>query len=221
MSEPTVDTTAEAAPAEEAANEAPAPAAEAAPAAAEAQVPEAGLDGADDKAAEQAPAPEEKSASEWLGAPEGNYTDEGIELPEGFVSDKTTLAGLAEICGDFGLSQKAFANIVNRMTPVLAQAQNDQLQAFRKENLSAAYADKELGGAKWQETMAAANAAYKKYTTPALRALLEQSGLNTHPDMIRLFRNIGAQVSDDAVVRGAPSAKSNPLAGFYDHSNMN
>lgn len=179
-----------------------------------------GLDGAGETNPEAAPE-QEKTTNEWLGAPDGNYSDEGVQLPEGFTADPVTMSGLAEVCGDIGLSQKAFAEIATRMTPVLAQAQEVQLQKFCQDNLKAAYAAEDIGGAKWQQTMASANAAYKKFTTPALRDLLERSGLNTHPDMIRLFRNIGAQVGDDAVVRGGPSAARNPLAGFYDHSNMN
>lgn len=187
-----------------------------------APVPETviGLDGAVSPAPQTTPEPEE-SANAWLGAPEGNYSDEGITLPEGFTADPVTMSGLAEVCGDIGLSQKAFAEIATRMTPVLAQAQEVQLKQFCQDNLKTAYNAEDIGGAKWQQTMASANAAYKKFTTPELRDLLERSGLNTHPDMIRLFRNIGAQVSDDTVVRGAPTATRNPLANFYDHSNMN
>lgn len=180
----------------------------------------AGLDGEGGKTSEPAPA-EEKTANEWLGVPEGDYTNDGIELPEGLVTDPVALNGLAEICGDMGLSQKSFATIVSKMTPILAQSQAAQVQAFRKENLTAAYGDQEMGGANWQKTMATANSAYKRYTTPALREILERTGLNTHPDMIRMFRDFGAAMSDDSTVRGRPTGQRDPLLNFYDHSDMN
>lgn len=219
MAEETIETTAPTEPAAPAPQE-PAAGTEDAAVGGDAPLPDdvGGLDGTEEKKPEAVP---EEKPNEWLGAPEGNYTDEGISMPEGFEGDPTTLAGLAEVCGDIGLSQKAFATIATRMTPVLAQAQEARLQQFRQENLKAAYGAEDIGGAKWQQTMASANAAYKKFTTPALRDLLERSGLNTHPDLIRLFRNIGSQVSDDAVVRGTPSAARDPLANFYDNSRMN
>lgn len=181
--------------------------------------PETGLNGAEDQKPEVIP--DDKPANEWIGAPEGNYNDDGVELPEGFTSDPVVMSGLAEVCGEMGLSQKSFATIVSRMTPVLAQAQEAEVARFKEENLQAAYGDKELGGANWHASMATANAAYRKYTTPALRNILERSGLNTHPDVIRLFHTLGSQLSDDAAVRGRPSANRNLLAGFYDNSNMN
>lgn len=185
--------------------------------------PSAGLEGSElDATGEQPKAvPDDKPANEWIGAPEGNYSDEGVELPEGFTSDPTVMSGLAEVCGEMGLSQKSFATIVSRMTPVLAQAQEAEVARFKEDNLQAAFGDKELGGANWKTTMATANTAYTKFTTPALREILERSGLNCHPDMIRLFHTLGKQLSDDAAVRGRPSANRNPLAGFYDNSNMN
>lgn len=185
--------------------------------------PSAGLEGSElDATGEQPKAvPDDKPANEWIGAPEGNYSDEGVELPEGFTSDPTVMSGLAEVCGEMGLSQKSFAMIVSRMTPVLAQAQEAEVARFKEDNLQAAFGDKELGGANWKTTMATANTAYTKFTTPALREILERSGLNCHPDMIRLFHTLGKQLSDDAAVRGRPSANRNPLAGFYDNSNMN
>ena len=196
-------------PAAEPAASAATPAPEAAPA--------GGLDG------EAAPEKPEAAplVDEWKGAPEGDYTNEGIQLPEGYELDETTLGGLAKVCGEMGLSQKAFSTIVTQMTPVLAQAQEAQLEQFRQQNLQAFAKDPQLGGANLKQTMATANAAYKQYTTPALRELLAGSGLNTHPDMIRLFHTLGKSLSDDAVVRGRPSGNRNPLAGFYDNSNMN
>lgn len=185
--------------------------------------PSAGLEGSEPDATGEQPkaVPDDKPANEWIGAPEGNYSDEGVELPEGFTSDPTVMSGLAEVCGEMGLSQKSFAMIVSRMTPVLAQAQEAEVARFKEDKLQAAFGDKELGGANWKTTMATANTAYTKFTTPALREILERSGLNCHPDMIRLFHTLGKQLSDDAAVRGRPSANRNPLAGFYDNSNMN
>lgn len=204
----------------------PADAGAAAPASAPADdtgsLPADGLNGsgADDQGKKPDVAPDDKP-NEWIGAPEGNYSDEGIDLPPGFTNDPTVMSGLAEVCGEMGLSQKSFATIVSRMTPVLAKAQDAEVQRFKEDNLKAAYGDKDLGGANWKSTMDTANAAYNKLTTPALREILERSGLNCHPDMIRLFHSLGKQLSDDAALRGRPSANRNPLAGFYDNSNMN
>ena len=160
--------------------------------------------------------------TESLGAPEGDYSTEGIELPEGVSFDEGTLQELGAVCREHGLSQKVFSSLVSKMTPVLEQRQAERLEGLRVQFLEEGRKDPEMGGTRWKETMSGARAAYRKFASKDAQKLLQATGLDCHPAIIRMFRDINSQISDDAVVRGRiVGPKKNSLANFYDNSRMN
>ena len=163
-----------------------------------------------------------QQTSEWLGTPEKGYTADGFDLPEGFEVDDTTAEGLAGVCKDLGLSQKAFATIVNRMTPVLELAQREQIATIRQNNLKAFAADKELGGAKAKQTIAQAKLAYDKYCPAECREVLNRLGLDAHPGMIRMFYQLSQMLSDDIAPRSSAGGRSGyDLSKFFNNTKMN
>lgn len=175
-----------------------------------------GLTGAPDEGGEDNP------FAESLGAPEGDYSIEGIQLPEGMKIDEGTMQELGAVCREHGLSQKVFSSLVEKMSPVLEQRQAARLNDLRKQFLDEGRADPDIGGARWKETMTGATAAYRKFASKEAQALLQATGLNCHPAIIRMFRDINSQISDDAVVRGrSVGPKKNSLANLYNNSNMN
>lgn len=175
-----------------------------------------GLTGAPDEGGEDNP------FAESLGAPEGDYSTEGIQLPEGMKIDEGTMQELGAVCREHGLSQKVFSSLVEKMSPVLEQRQAARLNDLRKQFLDEGRADPDIGGARWKETMTGATAAYRKFASKEAQALLQATGLNCHPAIIRMFRDINSQISDDAVVRGrSVGPKKNSLANLYNNSNMN
>ena len=160
--------------------------------------------------------------AESLGAPDGDYSTEGIQLPEGMTLDEGTMHELGAVCREHGLSQKVFSSIVEKMSPVLEQRQAERLEGLRRQFLEEGRADPEMGGARWKETMSGARAAYRKFASKDAQKLLQATGLDCHPAIIRMFRDINSQISDDAAVRGRiVGPKKNSLANFYDNSRMN
>ena len=167
-------------------------------------------------------APQDGPSKDWFGAPADGYTSDGIEMPEGYELDSNVAENLAGVCHKMGLSQKAFSQIVNEMTPVLEQQQQAAIESFKEANLKAFYEDKELGGVKAKETIESANKAYTSLVPKGLQDIFQRTGLNTHPDMIRMFHSISQKMSDDSVVRGGRSAAERPsLANFFNNSKMN
>ena len=161
-------------------------------------------------------------ANEWLGAPEGMYNADGIELGEGQEVNGDIANGLAGVCRELGLSQKAFSAIINKMSPVIEKAQQAQVAQFRNDNLAALRADKELGGAKTEETIRTAAAAYRRFCPEDTRKMLEQAGLDSHPGIVRMFYQIAQAISDDVSPRGAGGgAKGVDLKRFFNNSQMN
>lgn len=149
---------------------------------------------------------------------EGN-ADEPIEynfeLPEGVSMADETLEGLKSLAGDLKLDQDGADKVKDLGVEMLKKwetAQSEALDAMRTEWADAAKSDKELGGAKFDENLAGAKAAMDKFATPELTALLNESGLGNHPEMIRLFWKLNNQISDDALVSGSPAPQSKTRA---------
>ncbi|MDO5531060.1 hypothetical protein [Sutterella sp.] len=163
----------------------------------------------------------EGDADESPASPE-SYSTEGIKLPEGMKLDEVTAGELGKVCKEHGLTQKAFAGILEKMTPVLAQRQQQQLQAAKVDFIKRAKADPEMGGANWAATKQAAGKALGQFADSETIALLKATGLNCHPGVIRMFKKISDAVSDDAIVRGDRGGGSRKsLAGYYNNSQMN
>lgn len=173
---------------------------------------------------ETAPADEADAdkGADVLGAPDGDYSTDGIETPEGVTLAPETMAELGNVCRELNLSQKAFTDIVAKMTPVLERQRAADVARVRAAFDEKLRADPEIGGPKLKATMAAANKAYARFVDQETAALLKASGLNHHPGIIRMFKAINDQISDDAVVRGSrPSGKPDPYKALYPNSNMN
>lgn len=173
---------------------------------------------------ETAPADEADAdkGADVLGAPDGDYSTDGIETPEGVTLAPETMAELGNVCRELNLSQKAFTDIVAKMTPVLERQRAADVARVRAVFDEKLRADPEIGGANLKATMNAANKAYARFVDKETAALLKASGLNHHPGIIRMFKAINDQISDDAVVRGSrPSGKPDPFKALYPNSNMN
>lgn len=65
-----------------------------------------------------------------------------------------------------------------------------------------AKADKEFGGAKFDENLAVAKTALDRFGTPELKTLLNQSKLGNHPEVLRFFVRAGKAISQDGFVPG-------------------
>lgn len=175
----------------------------------------------EDEAAPADDAEDDKGA-DVLGAPDGDYTTDGIETPEGVTLAAETMAELGNVCRELNLSQKAFSDIVAKMTPVLERQRVADVARVRAAFDEKLRADPEIGGPKLKATMSAANKAYARFVDQETAAILKASGLNHHPGIIRMFKTINDQISDDAVVRGSrPSGKPDPFKALYPNSNMN
>ena len=67
--------------------------------------------------------------------------------------------------------------------------------------------DAEIGGDKLPENLAVARKALETFGTPELKALLNESGLGNHPEVIRFFYRSGKAISEDRVIRGGAAGQ--------------
>lgn len=153
-----------------------------------------------------------------LGAPEGDYE---VKAPEGGVLDPTVMGELGAVAKELNLSPAAVQKLVDRVAPVWQKQGLAHVEKFRKEWTEQSLADKEFGGNGFDANIKAVNKAYTKFTTPELRTLLEESGLNCHPEVIRHFYRLSKATEDGRYIKGTGngSIPSGDIRNFYKGMN--
>jgi len=163
--------------------------------------------------AEEARIAAEKAAA---GAPE-EYTD--FALPETFKVDDTTLGEFKALAKELNLPQEAAQKLVDMQAKLQsgnAQAFTSTLQAHvdktAQEWAATAKSDPEIGGAKFDENVAVAKTALDTFGTPELKALLKESRIGNHPEVIRFMFKAGKAISQDGFVPGRASSAAKDTA---------
>ena len=192
-----------------------APPADASAAPADAAAPEqTGTEGeqkTDDSTDEQKPAE---------GAPE---VYEAFTAPEGVVLADSVLEVAQQAFKDANLSQEKAQSLIDKLTPAIAQAQQEALDAAIQSQITdwvaAAKADEQIGGDKLAPALANANRVVDTFGSPELRDMLISSGLGNHPAVIKFCDAIFSKISPDTFVAAAP--RPGGKQSFYPNSNMN
>lgn len=154
------------------------------------------------------------------GAPEGapeTYEAFKADTGEEFTPDQ--VKGFTEAAKELGLSQEKAQRMFGAMFPVASTYMREthikQVEAWR----DATMVDKELGGEHLKANLGIAKMAYDKFASENLKKVLRASGLDNHPEMIRMFYHAGKALSQDTGVAGtAPEQRKHVR---YPNSNMN
>lgn len=162
---------------------------------------------APDKAAPaDAAKPDDSAAKPDGDKPQGAPEKYEFKAPEGVKLDDAVIGEFEVVARELGLSQDAAQKVIEKVAPKLAERtaaqQAEAFAKFRSDLVEQVRTDKELGGEKLAENLAVARKALDNLGTPALRTLLEQSGLGDHPEIIRMFYKAGKAISEDGFVPG-------------------
>ena len=157
-------------------------------------------------AAEQAKTDEAAAAAKAAGAPE-KY--ESFKAPEGATLDPGVMGQFEEAARELNLPQDAAQKMVDKMAPIMAARQAEQLQTMRTEWETQSKADKEFGGEQLSANMAHAQKAMAQFATPELKSLLNESGLGNHPELIRFMVRAGKALGEDKIVNSGASNAGN------------
>lgn len=150
------------------------------------------------------------------GAPE-EY--EEFTAPEGQQFDPEVINNFKEVAKDLNLSQEAAQKMLDKMGPVMAQRQTQQVEALRTQWAEQSTADKEFGGEKLAENLGVARKALDSFGSPELKSLLNESGLGNHPEFIRLLYRAGKAIGEDSFVGGNKSAGKAQPTSQADYAN--
>ena len=140
-----------------------------------------------------------------FGKPE-HYDYSGVKLPENYCYDENLLNEFNELAAKYNLSQKGADNLMSlavkltqlngdTFSKTMAEQQRQQINDYKK----ALMADREIGGANFTRTLSAANTAYARFADCEVQKLLQDTGLNCHPKIIKMFYEIGKQMRNDTV----------------------
>ncbi len=153
----------------------------------------------------------------YFGKPEF-YDYSGVKLPENYCYDENLLNEFNELAAKYNLSQKS-ANELMSMAVKLSQLTGEnysktiaEQQRLKIEDYKRALInDRDLGGANFEKTMRTADIAYTQFADNEVQSLLNESGLNCHPSIVRMFYNIGKRMQNDAIyqVNAAAAPKEN------------
>jgi hypothetical protein len=149
-----------------------------------------------------------------------------IKLPDGVVADKPLMDGFIALAKESGLKGESAQKIAD----LYVQAQASQAKAAEEAHAKqvAAWAeevkaDKQIGGASLDASMAVASRAVAQFGSPELKELLNSSGLGNHPALVRAFVKIGRAISEDSIAGAvgggkAESSDESLLRGLYPNS---
>jgi len=174
--------------------------------------------------AQDDPAPQPDTADKPADdKPQGAPEAYSFDAPEGVTFDDAVVEAFSEVARDLNLPQDQAQKVLDKMAPVMAARQADQIQAVRSQWESDARADKEFGGDKLDENLAVAKKAMDAFATPELKALLNETGMGNHPEIIRTFYRAGKAISEDKFINGATSnaPRQGDARRLYAASNMN
>lgn len=155
-----------------------------------------------------------KDAGKPQGAPE-KY--EAFKSPEGLTLDTKVMDEFTAAARELNLPQDAAQKMVDKMAPLMAQRQAEQLSTMRTEWETKSKTDAEFGGDKLEASMVQANKAMNAFATDEFRTLLNETGLGNHPEWVRFMVRAGKAISEDKIVQGGaqPGAKPSLAERMY------
>ncbi|MCD7781051.1 MAG: hypothetical protein LUH05_10330 [Candidatus Gastranaerophilales bacterium] len=143
----------------------------------------------------------------YFGKPEF-YDYSGVKLPENYCLDAGLLDEFNELAGRYNLSQKGADELMSmavkltqltgdNYSKTLADQQRQKITEFKR----ALALDREIGGANLNKNLRTANIAYTQFADEELQNLLQESGLNCHPKVVKMFYDIGKKMQNDSIYR--------------------
>ena len=167
---------------------------------------------------------EDGSSVEVLGAPE-KYE---LTVPEdmaaaGVTFDAEAFAEVEPVLRELNLSNDAAQALVTayagKVLPLLEKRAGERWDTtgaeMRRAWAEEAKADPDIGGAKFDETKALARATFTRFGVKAdgpFLKLLEESGLGSHPDMLRFVANVGRLTGEATTDSGGGGQQQTRLA---------
>ncbi|WP_395119639.1 hypothetical protein ACFCQI_01615 [Rhodanobacter sp. FW102-FHT14D06] len=145
-----------------------------------------------------------------------------LAAPDGFELEPETTTAFEGVARELNLTNDQANKLIPLGAQLAQKIQAKQTEAHQQQVAQWAEdtkADKEIGGDKFDASLAVALKARDRFATAELKTLMDQTGLGNHPEIVRLFHRIGTAISDDTFVQ-APSAggsQKSAASVLFDH----
>jgi hypothetical protein len=154
-------------------------------------------------------------------APEAPVYGE-FKLPDGATVDGASLEQATALFREAGLSQEQAQKFIDLAVSREQAAAHKGVQAFvdlQTKWVSEIKADPEIGGTRFEASMASAGRAIDRLGVPGLKEALNLTGAGNNPAIVKAFVRLGQMVSEDRFMPGrsaAPAASRSPAETIYD-----
>lgn len=149
--------------------------------------------------------PEQKTAREAAEAAAKVPEKYEFKLPDGVTLDAAAYEAFTPKFKELGLNATQAQGLVDTYMASLKSSSEASEAAFEqqtKEWEASARADAEIGGAKFDATVARSNKTMSAFGSPELVRLMNTTGFGNHPEFIRFFARVGEKISEDTLHRG-------------------
>jgi hypothetical protein len=146
-----------------------------------------------------------------------------LTAPQGTDMTPEALTAFTAAIKEVGVTKENAQKVLDKFVPAITERGNAAIKQAREDMLAAAKADQEIGGDKFEDSVAVAKLAINAYFTPAFAKFLNDSGLGNHPEMIRGLMKAGIPLKPDGWVPGGKQADApaGDARSFYANSKMN
>lgn len=130
-------------------------------------------------------------------------------LPEGMAMDEKLAEAMSPVLKDLGLTRgqaQALAGALAAHRQAEAANGSREWADIQTGWIASAKKDAEIGGARWDASVATAQGALARFGTPGLRTFLTESGGGNHPEVIRFMARVGSAIAEDRPESGGAGA---------------
>lgn len=137
-----------------------------------------------------------------------------LKLPEGSLLDSASLEKIASFAKEQGFSQEVAQKLVDDRSEAVTSYRENLVKGHEKLSqetwVSEAKADKEIGQAKFNESIEMGRRFLDAVATTEFKQMLVDTGYGNHKEVIRTFARAAKLIGEDRLVKGG-QAPSRPL----------
>ena len=139
-----------------------------------------------------------------------------FKLPEGMEMDTTLLSEVEPIFKEIGLTQDKAQKVIDayvaKVLPSYVKQQTATWEAQKASWVESVKADKEIGGDKFNKAVEDANRVLNTLGTPELKKAFNDYGLGNHPEFVRVFARMAANMKEDGIIQPDATVNKKPTS---------
>lgn len=140
------------------------------------------------------------------------YDFKALKLPEGITLDAPLLGAIEPVFKELGLSQEHASKLVEAHAKAVAAAEVAREADFKTWMANQVKQHQATLKAEWglqtDANTTIAQRGMARICSPAMKALLDETGLGNHPEFVKAFFQVGKMVSEDTPPPGGVPANT-------------